>query len=215
MSEKNCTACAGAFTVLEPVRPSVWLLARILNLSVQASRSSFTPTTGWAIIREISEQRFARKTPQLRLRRRRRRYFPHLSPAAGAGFAVSPAGLMVFPPTVISTAVLTRTPMVSFSGFNSSSLALRGKTNRKWGKVARLEMKSLHVRPGGRKSERVTHPFDKALGKCSPCCRGCAGSSWRWRARGLPPRIPQPWGLRATTRDWIKWHRGRGGEPSP
>lgn len=74
------------------------------------------------------------------------------------------------------------------------------------GEVARLEIKSLHVRRGSRKSERVTHPFDKALGKCSPCCRGCAGSSWRWRARGLPPRIPQPWGLRAAT--WIKRHRG-------
>lgn len=33
------------FTVFEPCRLSVWLLARILNLSVQASRSNFTPTT--------------------------------------------------------------------------------------------------------------------------------------------------------------------------
>lgn len=32
-------------TVLDVWRLSVWLLARILNLSVQASRSSFTPTT--------------------------------------------------------------------------------------------------------------------------------------------------------------------------
>lgn len=38
------------FTVLEPGRLSVWLLARILNLSVQASRSSFTPTTKRQVI---------------------------------------------------------------------------------------------------------------------------------------------------------------------
>lgn len=37
-------------TVLEPWRLSVWLLARILNLSVQASRSSFTPTTERKVI---------------------------------------------------------------------------------------------------------------------------------------------------------------------
>lgn len=51
-------------TVLEPWRLSVWLLARILNLSVQASRSSFTPTTGRAIIRTISERRLCKVTLQ-------------------------------------------------------------------------------------------------------------------------------------------------------
>lgn len=36
---------ADQLTVLDVWRLSVWLLARILNFSVQASRSSFTPTT--------------------------------------------------------------------------------------------------------------------------------------------------------------------------
>lgn len=41
-----------------------------------------------------------------------------------------PAGLMLFPPTAISTAVLTR--MVLFSGLRKTSLALRAKG--KWRK---------------------------------------------------------------------------------
>lgn len=47
-----------------------------------------------------------------------------------------PAGLMVFPPIAISTAVLTRIPIVSFSGFSRSSLAAKGKQIEKqarWG----------------------------------------------------------------------------------
>lgn len=96
-------------TVLDVWRLSVWLLARILNLSVQASRSSFTPTTE---SREAEVSSVIRNQP-----------LPGLRPLLGS----PPAGLMVFPPTVISTAVLTRIPMVSFSGLRKTSLAFRAK----------------------------------------------------------------------------------------
>lgn len=95
--------------MLDVWRLSVWLLARILNLSVQASRSSFTPTT---------ESREAKASVVIE---------NHLLPGRRPLLESPPAGLMVFPPTVISTAVLTRIPVVSFSELRKTSLALRAK----------------------------------------------------------------------------------------
>ncbi len=54
----------------------------------------------------------------------------------------APAGLMVFPPTVISTAVLTRIPMVSFSGFSSSSLATKGRKTSQ-GKIRNIKQQHI------------------------------------------------------------------------
>lgn len=114
-------------TVLDVWRLSVWLLARILNLSVQASRSSFTPTTESSEVNaKMSESLCQDAVP---------------SPES------PPAGLMVFPPTAISTAVLTRIPMVSFSGLRKSSLALRAKQNEEQAGGRRARRQREHPSP--------------------------------------------------------------------
>lgn len=80
---------------------SVRLLASTLNFSAQASRSSFTPTTGAA-------GRWGEPW-----RRGDDGHPPSL--AAGHPALCLPAGFSVLPPMLSSTAVLTRIPMVLFS----------------------------------------------------------------------------------------------------
>lgn len=57
----------------------------------------------------------------------------------------SPAGLIVFPPTAKFRAVLTRMPMVSFSGFSSSSLATRWKQEQVRNKAPPWEICSVRT----------------------------------------------------------------------
>lgn len=102
-----CTLCV-------PCRLSDVLLAKILNLSTHASRSSFTPTT---VSQDQDWERKCRKKFSITFSNKDKCHI----------WRLLPAGLSSLPPILTSTAELTRMPMVPFSTPIESSAAVQNK----------------------------------------------------------------------------------------
>lgn len=169
----------------------MWLLARILNLSVQASRSSFTPTT---------------ERTEVRIRDTRRKTQNAINTTTDVSRFTLCSETFSLAATIkrILSPHSEHEPTCRFDGLPSHCdlhsradqdpygvvlwiqklvPGFKRKTNREKSKGGGLQPRYHNTLWGSAwdtqlRTESIPHLFDKALGRCSPCCRDCGGKSW-------------------------------------